>query len=302
MAELAAADENVVVLGADNMNNDVRFNAHKVPQYIEMGIAESNLVASASGMASCGFTVFAYAVSPFLAYRACEFIRNDLCYQKRNVKVVAYSPGLDFCTSGPTHHSTEDVSILRAMPNLTLFNPASPKEVEQAVRQAAKIEGPVYIRLNRERGKEIWDGECRFEVGRAELLLDGADVCIMSTGSITYDAVLAAKKAAQAGVKAAVLHFGTIKPLDTEAILRMAKKTGAVLTVEEHNINGGLGGAVAEVLAEAGIAVKFRRMGLADSFAAGYGSHDEIKQMNGLGVEDIAQNAENIASEARKGA
>lgn len=289
LSQLVAENEQIVVMGSDSMNVRERFPEKNRKQYIEMGIAESNLVAAASGVADCGLIPYVYAVSPFLVYRANEFIRNDVCLQNRNVKMIGYSAGMDYCTSGPTHHTTEDIAMLRVLPNLSIFSPASSKEVEQMVKAAAKVDGPVYIRLNRESNREIHESEYHFEIGKAQKLLDGSDVTIITTGSIAYDVLQAANKAKEKNIAVRVLHMGTIKPFDTEAVLKAASETNRIITVEEHSILGGLGSIVAEILAESGLNAKLVRMGLKNAFAKGYGNHDEIKKMNGLAVEDILQ-------------
>lgn len=289
LSQLVADNEQIVVMGSDSMNVRERFPEKNKKQYIEMGIAESNLVAAASGVADCGLIPYVYAVSPFLVYRANEFIRNDVCLQNRNVKIIGYSAGMDYCTSGPTHHTTEDIAMLRVLPNLSIFSPASSKEVEQMVKAAAAVDGPVYIRLNRESNREIHQSDYHFEIGKAQRLLDGNDVTIITTGSIAYDALQAANKAKEKNVTVRVLHMGTIKPFDTEAVLKAASETNRIITVEEHSISGGLGSIVAEILAESGLNTKLIRMGLNNTFAKGYGNHDEMKKMNGLAVEDILQ-------------
>ncbi len=288
LSQLVENDRRIIVLGSDSMNIKEKLSDRSKRQYIEMGIAESNLIGAASGIATCGVIPYVYAVSPFLVYRANEFIRNDICLQKRNVKIIGYSAGMDYCTSGPTHHTTEDIAMLRVLPNLTILSPASVKEVEQMVRAAVEIDGPVYIRLNRESNREIYPSEYHFELGKAQTLCDGKDLTIISTGGITYD-VLQAVKQIKTNIMVRVIHLGTIKPLDVKTILKAAEETSKIITVEEHSITGGIGSAVSEILAETGVNARLIRMGLRDTFAKGYGNHDEIKRMNGLSIEDILQ-------------
>lgn len=286
--ELVKENPQVIVMGSDFMNVGEQFRGD-ADRYVEMGIAESNLVGAAAGMADCGMVPFVYAVAPFLAYRAYEFIRDDLCLQKRNVKLVAFSAGMDYSFMGPTHYTTEDIAILRVLPNLTLLSPASVKEVRMMIRAAVKISGPVYIRLGREKDREIHEEEYIFKLGKASVLREGNDVTVISTSTISWEVLQAAKKAADLGVSVRHLHMETLKPFDTEAILKAARETKRIITVEEHNIIGGLGGAVCEIVASAGIATPVIRMGLRDVFASGYGNHDEIKRLNGLGIEDIVR-------------
>lgn len=287
LGQLVAENRRIIVMGSDSMQIKDGFPPENRGQYIEMGIAESNLVGAAAGAAACELIPYVYAVAPFLVYRANEFIRDDICLQKRNVKIIGYSAGMDYCTSGPTHHTTEDLAILRAFPNLTVLSPASVKEAGEMVKAAAKVEGPVYIRLNREKGREVHASDYHFEMGKAEALHDGDDVAVITTGSIVYDVLQAARRAEEKGINARVLHMGTVKPLDAGSILKAAKETGRIITVEEHSITGGIGSAVAEVIAESGINARLVRIGLKDVFAEGYGNHDEIKKMNGMGTGDI---------------
>ena len=287
LCELTKENSNIVVLGSDSMHIGERILANAPKQYIEMGIAECNLVGAAAGMASTGIIPYVYAVSPFLVYRANEFIRDDVCLQNRNVKIIGYSAGMDYCTSGPTHHTTEDIAMLRVMPNMTILSPASVKEVTEMVKEAAKIEGPVYIRLNRERNREIHEGDYRFCFNKADILHEGTDVALISSGSFSYDALQVARLAEEKGIGVKVIHFGTLKPVDEESIIKACREVKRIVTLEEHNIIGGLGGSVAEIIAENGLGVKLSRLGLKDTFALGYGNHDEIKEQNELSVDHI---------------
>lgn len=287
LCELTEQNSNIVVMGADYLNVGERILANASGQYLEMGISEANLVGAAAGVASMGLIPYVYAMAPFLIYRANEFIRDDLCLQNANVKIIGYSAGMDFCTSGPTHQTTEDIGTLRVIPNLTILAPGSVKEVMEMVKAAADIEGPVYIRLNRERNREFHDEEYHFRFNKADILHEGNDVALISTGSFSYDALNVAKLAEKEGIGIKVLHLGTLKPVDTESILQVCKGVRNVVTLEEHNILGGLGAIVAEIIAENGIGVKLTRLGLRDCFAQGYGNHDEIKKMNGLSLKNI---------------
>ncbi len=288
LSEMAFNNKDIVVLGSDAMNIAKRFQEKACgDQYIEMGIAESTLLAAAAGFSDVGAIPFAYANAPFLAYRANEFIRDDLCLQNRNVKIIAYSSGLDYCTLGPTHHATEEVGVLRSFPNLTILSPASAIEVRMMIREAAKIRGPVYIKLGRESGREIYSSEYIFEVGHAKVVREGTDVTLISTSTITYEAIKVAEKAEERGLSIRVINMTSLKPFDRGIVERAISDTEAIYTLEEHNIIGGLGTAVAEVMAEAGSYKKLVRIGINDCFAKGYGNHDEIKETNGLSVNQI---------------
>ena len=288
--ELAKEDPNVLGINADNgaiVYDDFRRDFPK--QYMNFGIAEANMIAAAAGMASCGKIPFCYTIGAFLAYRALEFIRNDVCYQKQNVKIVGIGSGCAYANLGPTHHTTEDIAILRSMPGLTIFSPASPLESKKATRAAYEWDGPVYIRLGRNGEPEIYDKEYNFVPGKGVVLRKGKDVTIIGTGGILLDALEAAEALEKQGISARVVNIHTIKPLDEEIIQKAAEETKAIVTIEEHSIYGGLGGAVAEVLAEYGRNVRFRRVGL-KGFVEGYGDPASVKKMNGIDGKAIVEN------------
>lgn len=287
--ELAGKDRNVLALISDNgaiVYDEFRRDFPK--QYMNFGISEANMIAAAAGMASRGKIPFCYTIGAFLAYRALEFIRNDVCYQRQNVKVVGIGAGCVYAALGPTHHTTEDISILRALPNLTLFSPASPLEAQKVTQAAYEITGPVYIRLGTNREPEIYEGDYDFAVGKAVTLREGNDVTLVGTGSIVGDALLAAECLEQEAVSVRVLNFHTLKPFDEEAILKAAEETRGIVTVEEHSIYGGLGSIVAETMAKHGCGIRLASVGL-HGFVQGYGSHKEVKEANGIGAADISR-------------
>lgn len=237
-------------------------------------------------MASCGKIPFAYTIGAFLAYRAFEFIRNDVCLQDQNVKIVGTGAGQVYSALGPTHHSTEDLGGLRALPNLTIICPASPLEVRKATVAAYEHVGPVYLRLGTNREPEIYGSEYPFEIGKAVTLRDGKDVTLIGTGSILKDVLDAAEQLQGEDINVRVINMHTIKPIDQEAIIRAVEETGRIITVEDHNVIGGLGSAVAEVLAEYGSGVRFRRLGL-HGFSDGYGTYAQVKEQNGIGMMNL---------------
>lgn len=285
--ELAKEDPNVLGINADNgaiVYDDFRRDFPK--QYMNFGIAEANMIAAAAGMASRGKIPFCYTIGAFLAYRALEFIRNDVCYQKQNVKIVGIGSGCAYANLGPTHQTTEDLSVLRAMPGLTIFSPASPLEAKKATRAAYGLDGPVYLRLGRNGEPEIYEKDYDFVPGKGVILHEGRDVTLIGTGGILLDVLEATKALEKRGISVRVINMHTIKPLDEEIIQKAAEETKTIVTVEEHSIYGGLGGAVAEVLAEYGKNVRFRRIGLTD-FVEGYGSIDDVRRENGLGRNEL---------------
>lgn len=285
--ELAKKDKRVYALISDN--GAIVYDKYRrdlADQYLNLGISEANMIGMAAGMASRGKIPFAYTIGAFLAYRAYEFIRNDVCLQKQNVKIVGTGAGEVYSQLGPTHHSTEDLGGLRALPNLTILCPASPMEVRKATIAAYEYEGPVYLRLGTNREPEIYEGDYAFQIGKAVTVKDGKDVTLIGTGSILKDCLDVAKELKAEGVDVRVIDMHTIKPLDEEIIQRAIEETGKVLTVEDHNVTGGLGSAVAEVIAKYGKPVQFQTLGLQE-FSRGYGNYEQVKEANGIGKEAI---------------
>jgi transketolase len=290
--EIASRDERVLALVADNgaIVFD-KFRAAFPDRFINFGIAEANMVSVAAGLASCGKIPFAYTIASFLTMRAYEQIRNDVCMQRMNVKLVGIGAGFVYSNLGPTHHATVDISIMRALPGMTVFSPADPLESRKITQEAARMDGPVYIRIATGGSPKVYESDYEFIAGKGVVLRQGGDVTLVATGGIVREAQRACEELLKEGVGARLINIHTIKPLDEELILQAARETRAVLTVEEHSIIGGLGGAVAETLAEAGIpGVRFKRMGL-KGFAEGYGTYDEMKEQNGLSCAHITAEA-----------
>lgn len=285
--ELAKADQRVYALISDN--GAIVYDKYRrdLPeQYLNLGISEANMVGMAAGMASCGKIPFAYTIGAFLAYRAFEFIRNDVCLQNQNVKIVGTGAGEVYSALGPTHHSTEDLGGLRALPNLTILCPASPMEVRKATKAAYEHEGPVYLRLGTNREPEIYEKDYEFQIGKAVTLREGTDIALIGTGSILKDVLDAAEQLQSENISVRVIDMHTIKPIDRDVIIRAADETGRIMTVEDHNVIGGLGSAVAEVVAEYEKGIQFKRLGL-HGFSDGYGTYAQVKESNGIGIEQI---------------
>lgn len=285
--ELAQKDKRVYALISDN--GAIVYDKYRrdLPeQYLNLGISEANMIGMAAGMASCGKIPFAYTIGAFLAYRAFEFIRNDVCLQNQNVKIVGTGAGQVYSALGPTHHSTEDLGGLRALPNLTILCPASPIEVKKATKAAYEHTGPVYLRLGTNRESEIYEEDYAFRIGKAVTLREGKDITLIGSGSMLKDVLDIAEKLGNDGIHAKVINIHTIKPIDKETVIKAAEETGKIITVEDHNIVGGLGSAVAEVIVESGLSVIFKRYGLKD-FSKGYGKYADVKSNNGVGMNDI---------------
>jgi len=282
---------NVVVLEAD-LGNATKSNAFKevAPErYFNMGISEQDLIGTAAGFAAAGKIPLASTFAVFATGRAFEQVRNSVCYPKLNVKICATHAGLTVGADGGSHQAIEDISLMRTLPNMTVINPADAKETEAAVLAAIDYQGPVYIRLGRAETKDIHDDSYHFEWGKAEVLRQGSDVSIFATGIMTAKALDAAETLAKQGIQAEVINVHTIKPLDEETVIASAKKTGKVVTAEEHSIIGGLGSAVAEVLARQ-CPTKQAFVGVQDSFGES-GSPDDLLEKYGLTAEAIVKAA-----------
>ncbi|MDR1460554.1 MAG: hypothetical protein LBI78_02800 [Campylobacteraceae bacterium] len=285
---LMSKNDKIIAIFADSdfgKYEELEKNFHG--RYFNFGIAECNMVAAAAGFAKEGFIPVVYTVNSFIVYRAYEFIRDDICIQNLNVKFVGMGSGVIINNFGPTHHTTEDIAMLRTLPNLTLVSPASPNEVSPILGKSIEHNGPVYIRLGKAFETEIYTGIPSFEIGKGTLIQSGDDITVIATGSIISNVIEAAGLLVQEGISVEIINMATLKPLDIKLIIQSARKTGKVLTVEEHQITGGLGGAVSEVLCEEGIQVLFRRIGFEDLFCADYGWHRDLKQMYGLASIDI---------------
>lgn len=282
---------NVVVLEAD-LGNATKSNAFKevAPErYFNMGISEQDLIGTAAGFAAAGKIPLASTFAVFATGRAFEQVRNSVCYPKLNVKICATHAGLTVGADGGSHQAIEDISLMRTLPNMTVINPADAKEAEAAVLAAIDYQGPVYIRLGRAETKDIHDDSYHFEWGKAEVLRQGSDVSIFATGIMTAKALDAAETLAKQGVQAEVINVHTIKPLDEETVIASAKKTGKVVTAEEHSIIGGLGSAVTEVLARQ-CPTKQAFVGVQDSFGES-GSPNDLLEKYGLTTEAIVKAA-----------
>ncbi len=287
---IARIDRNVLSLVSDNgmiVYDDFRRDMPE--QYFNFGISEGHMVTAAAGMASCGKIPFAYTIGSFLAYRSYEFLRLDVCLQKLNVKIVGIGAGVTYGYLGPTHHSTEDIAVLRCMPNLTLLSPATPKETRQLVHFAYEMEGPVYIRLGNNLPTELYLPNQEVIPGKLSILREGKDMAILATGEILYEAMEAAEMLAQRGIEAAVYSAHTLKPFDEEGLLQIAGRYPLLCSVEEHSVIGGLGGLIAEILVEHGYGNRLFRIGLKDCFAKGYGSRRQVLTANHLDGAGISQ-------------
>lgn len=268
---LAESTPNLMVLSADlgNSSGLDRLKNTYPEKFVNVGIAEQNMVGVAGGLAKEGFIVFASSFAPFIAMRASEQIRMNLGYMDLNVKAVAIGSGVSMAFLGNSHYGLEDAAVMRSIPNMTVVGPADGAEIFKTVHAAARFPGPMYIRLTGAvNNPVVYEADYPFEIGRAVRLREGTDVTIIANGSMVYESLEAAKVLAQVGVEAAVLNMHTLKPLDCHAIDRAVRETPLLVTVEEHSVIGGLGGAVAEYKSGLRGAPPQLTIGLPDEFGS----------------------------------
>lgn len=296
LAELGAINDRVVVLDADLSKSTKTNDFKKVypERFFNLGIAEQNLLGTAAGFAAAGKIPFASSFAVFAVGRAYDQIRNSIAYPNLNVKIAATHAGLTVGEDGGSHQMLEDIALMRAVPNMTVIVPADGVETKQAVMAAAEHQGPVYIRLGRPKVPVLFGDDYKFEIGKGVVLREGTDVTLVGTGIMVSKAMEAADLLAADGISAAVVNISTIKPLDNGLITEMAQKTGAVVTCEEHNIYGGLGSAVAEVLVE-NCPVPMARVGVEDKFGES-GLPDQLLEKYGLTAASIAEKAKAVVA------
>lgn len=288
LMELAEKDGNILHLLADSGTGyDEMFRRNFPDRIFNFGIGEENMVAAAAGMASVGKKPYVFTAGAFLAYRSFEFIRDDVCFQNLNVKIVGMGSGLSWSSLGPTHHTTEDVAVLRTIPNLRILSPASPEQVRRCVQEAYEYDGPVYIRIGMNREKEFFDGLYKYHPLKNDVLMDGNDIAVISTGSILEEAYSACESLKKDGLGVRLSNAVSIKPFDEEDVLDISSRFDKVFTIEEHNTIGGLAGIVSEINSFRGLGMKVIPIGLKDIFAEGYGSHKLVRERNGLDAESI---------------
>ncbi len=294
IALLGEKNENIVVLDADlSKSTQSKIFAAKFPdRFYEMGIQEANMIGVAAGMALSGKKPFICSFAVFITGRY-DTIRMSLAYPKANVTIVGTHAGIGIGEDGNSQMGLEDVSIMRSLPNMIVLQPADEIETVEAIKFLTEYNGPAFLRLTRQKLDDVHGNDYKFEFGKADLLRQGSDVAIFASGGTVMHAVKAAEILEKEGVKASVVNFPTIKPIDKDFIVKTAKETGNIVTVEDHNIIGGLGSAVAEALAESGISVKFKRFGINDTFGES-GTPEDLYAKYGLDAEGIKNSVKNF--------
>ncbi len=292
---LAGSDSDVLAVTSDSRGSGklAPFAAALPGQIVEVGIAEQNLVGVAAGLASAGKTVFAVSPASFLTARALEQIKNDVCYSNWPVKLVGISAGVSYGALGATHHSIHDLAALRAIENMTMIVPADNFETAEAIRAAAGMKRPVYLRFGKRPLPHLHPPQTQFAVGKALTVCEGTDIAFVAAGETVHQAVIAAKELQTEGISARVISMHTVKPLDVGTVIRTADQCRAIVTVEEHSIFGGLGEACAAVLMQAGIRIPFRIVGFPDEYMVA-GSQLEIFEHYGIAAGALARTAKEL--------
>lgn len=292
LEELARADRNIIAVTSDSRGSGklAPFGKAFPQQIVEVGIAEQNLVGITAGLAACGKKAFGVSPSCFLTARSLEQIKNDICYSNVPGVLIGISAGVSYGALGTTHHSLHDLAVLRAINNLTILVPADNFESRQAILAAAKATTPVFVRFGKAAMYHLHKPETKFEVGKAITLREGNDIAFIATGETVVHAVLAAAQLADRGVQARVLSVHTVKPLDTEALLKAGRECKMIVSVEEHMIHGGLGEAVASTLLQAGVCKPFRIVGIPDEETVP-GAQADIFRHYGISMEGLTETA-----------
>lgn len=290
LSEIAREDRNTVLVTGDLGFGVLTNFAREFPcQYLNAGVAEQNMTALAVGMALEGKTVYTYSIANFPTLRCLEQIRNDACYHQVSVKIVAVGGGFAYGPLGISHHATEDLAIMRALPNMTVLSPGDPREVDGATRAIHRTPGTCYLRLGRGGEPAVHEGPVKFEIGKALPLLTGGDVAVVATGSILREALDACQSARAKGRLVALYSMPTVQPLDRELVESLSRSVRRIITVEEHSIVGGLGSAVAEVCAEVGGRAVLRRVGLREGFSSVVGDQAYLRKVYGMSREAILE-------------
>lgn len=296
LEKMMAENENIVVIDADlSKPNGVAGLRKKYPERaFDVGIAEQNMASIAAGMSSYGFIPFITTFTPFASRRICDQIAISIAYAKQNVKIIGSDPGISAEFNGGTHMSVEDIGVLRSIPDIVIFEPVDAIQFKKSLPQIVDYNGPVYIRMFRKEIPNVFDENCEFDLFKASKLQDGNDISIFCSGIMVQETMEANKILKEQGINADIINIHTIKPIDKQAIIDSARKTGAVLTVENHNVIGGLKSAVCEVLMEE-YPVPLKAIGIKDQFGQ-VGKLPFLKEFYKMRAEDIINSAKELIS------
>ncbi|MCI8617881.1 MAG: transketolase family protein [Clostridia bacterium] len=289
LLELGKENENIVVLDSDLASaTKTDLFAKEFPnRFFDMGIAEQNMISTAAGMSTCGKIPYASTFAVFAAGRAYDQIRNSVCYPHLNVKICATHAGITVGEDGATHQMIEDISLMRTLPNMTVISTSDDIQTKWAVKEISKINGPVYLRLSRLATPIIYDGNQKFEIGKATQIGEGIDGTIFATGVTVSEAIKAQEELKNKGINVRVIDIHTIKPIDKDMIIKCAKETKKLVSIEDHNIIGGLGSAISEVLTDE-YPTKLIRLGIKDTFGKS-GKAEQLMKYFGIVAENIIE-------------
>lgn len=270
-------------------------------RFLNMGIAETNMIGVAAGLALSGKKVYCYSMVPFLIMRCIEHIRIDISFHNLDVKLVGVGGGLAYGMEGLTHHAIEDIAVMRAIPNMTVVAPGDPYEVSACIKASAYFKGPMFIRLGRAGEPHVYDSEPYFKIGKGTVIFNkGNDICILTTGTMLYKAKITAELLLEKGLGVTLIHLPTIKPLDEMLIKKCAKKYNSIFSIEEHSVIGGLGSAVSEILSENYYNGLFKRIGLPDKFNCYVGTTEYLHERYGLIPEKMTNTIKNHFERTKK--
>lgn len=301
LVEVALKDPRVMLLTGDLGYNALEPFRNVLPgRFLNMGVAEQHMMAFAGGLALSGKIPVVYSIATFATLRPYEQIRNDICYQNLNVKIVGAGAGLTYSQYGATHHAMEDIGIMRMLPRMTVLAPGDPLEVVVAVRAMLETEGPMYLRIGSRGEPNVHLVQPKFRIGKGIVVREGKDVALIATGNMLHAAARGAELLRAKGTMARLVSMPTVKPLDERLALDTAGKFKYLFTVEEHSVIGGLGSAVAELLAEHSVGARFERIAAADAFQSVGGTLAYIRGLNGLTPEKIAERVLRVINKTRK--
>lgn len=288
ITELAEEDKNIILITGDlGFGVLERFQKKFPKRFINVGIAEQNMATVAAGLALEGNKVFIYSIGNFPTLRCIEQIRNDICYHNANVKILAVGSGFAYGTLGMTHHATEDLAIMRALPNMKVFTPCDSISAEAIAQDICKINGPCYVRLERGGEPEIFSKDEKFEIGKLKEIRKGYDIVVITIGTVINEAIKAADILREQNKNISVYSVYSLKPIDKEQILEIAQKYNYIITVEEHQITGGLGSTIAEIIAENNMVTKIIRLGLNDEFTSVVGNQEYLREVYKIDYKNI---------------
>lgn len=287
--DIAVDDRNVMFLTADmGAFSLAKFKKDLGSQYINVGVAEQNLVSIAAGLALGGKKVFIYAIAPFVTQRCYEQIKIDLCCMQLPVTIIGAGAGITYSSDGPTHHAVQDIAIMRALPEMTILNPADPVMAAAAAQLSYKNDGPTYVRLDKGKLPLLYDNEEDFSDGLA-LLKAGRDLMIIATGIMVHQAFKVAEEVAKHSIDVGIVDLYRIKPINEELLLSIIEKSNRIVTLEEHSIIGGIGSAISEILVDKGENLPLKRIAIADKNCVGYGNREWMHRHYGLDVDNVAK-------------